>query len=244
MSYIFLAIGVGIGLLFFLIPVIVPERFMPIQLRERVSNFLFDVACRYFSRIVFLTRKHGSVEMYSSSYDNSKLAEKVVLGKDEEAFFEDPYNGCVHALFNRECMFADERVSFIYNPMLATIAEETDKFHRTGGHKKTFTNKHGEEVNAYCGHIFIPDTPSFCNLRSITSILPASADPLLASTTRFFIEMSQSEYKNFPLLQMALGITFFLAGFLTGAVAIWLLDESPLPPALTDAIPLMIGAIL
>ena len=244
MSYTFLAVGISIGLLFFLIPVIIPDRFMPIQIRERVSNFLFDVACRYFSRIVFLTRKHGSVEMYSSSYDNSKLAEKVVLGKDEEAFFEDPYNGCVHALFNRECMFADERVSFIYNPMLATIAEETDKFHRTGGHKNTFTNKHGEEVNAYCGHIFIPDTPSFCNLRSITSILPASADPLLASTTRFFIEMSQSEYKNFPLLQMALGITFFLAGFLTGAVAIWLLDESPLPPALTDAIPLMIGAIL
>lgn len=244
MIFLYGFIGLLVGLCLFISPLFIPDRFLSIKKRAAISTFFYDCACRYFSRILFLSRKHGTIEIHSSSYDDNKLSEKIILGKNSEAFFEDPYNGCVHPLFNKECMLADERVSFIFNPMLATVSEEIQKFHRAGSHKKMI-KKNKEELQMYCGHIFIPDSVSFIDVKSITSILPSSGNPLLASTVRFFIEMSQSEYKSYAeLLQMALGLTFFITGFLCGAGAVWLLEENPLPPGITEAIPLVIGALI
>jgi len=244
MIFLYGLIGFGVGICLFISPLFIPDRFLSTKHRERAANFFYDCSCRFFSRMCFLSRKHGTIEIYGSVYDESKLAEKIILGKKSEAFFEDPYNGCVHSLFNRECMFADERVSFIFDPMLATVSEEIQRFHRAGGHKKVLKDK-GEEIPMYCGHMFIPDSRSFIDLKSITCVLPSSGNPLLGSTIRFFIEMSQAEYKSLlPILQMALGLTFFITGFICGAGVVWLMEENPLPPGIVDQIPLIIGALL
>jgi hypothetical protein len=236
-------IGLLLGLLLFLLPILIGPK-IPAGYRYRLSSIYFDMACRVFNRIVILSKKHGQLEFFSSEYDPIKQAEKINLGDD--AYFEDPYNGAVSYLNNRECMFTDERVSFIYNPMIATCAEHLQTLFRSGNYKKTFSDPTSEtEFTAYCGHLYIPSKRSFTNLKSVTSLMPASAPPNLPSSVERYVEISQREFKrNIPFVEIGAAITFFIVGYGVGAISMFMLENNPVPPGIVDVLPVFIGGFL
>ena len=235
-------LGLLVGLLIFLAPVLVGG-FIPVELRTRLANIYYDISMRFFGRLIFCTRKHGGVVQYASTYDEEKSAEKVYFGKSE-AFFDDPF-GAVNFLYHKPCMFVHESISMVFDPRLSIIGQQVQKMVREGNHQKKFVLKTtGESFVAYCGYIVVPLGNSIIDLKAALSIIPGGADPLLASTTKKFIELSQAGYKNIPLVELTLGIIFFIVGYGLSALTVYYLDKNPVPGGIGINLPIQIMGLV
>jgi len=240
----FFLIGLCLGLVLFFAPALVGEH-LTIKWRLKLSLFYFNLACKIWTRILILSKKHGSIEFFSSKYDPVKQAETVNFGGPDDVYFEEPYNGAVSYLHDKECSLCDERASFIFNPMLALIASKVAELVRNGDHKKTFKDPvKGAEFSAFCGSVFIDDKVEVVNCKSITSILGQSAAPGLSGTVRKFVDLSQRDYRHSVIWEAGLAIMFFLTGFGSVAVAVMFLEKNPIPPGIVDTIPIIIGGLL
>lgn len=239
---IWLILGILTGLLVFLMPALVGDR-LPIELRKKLSNIYYDMSMRFFGSVIFCTRKHGGVVQYSSKYDEEKSAEMIYFGKSE-AYFDDPF-GAVHHLFHRPCMFVHESISMVFDPRLSMIGEQVQKMVREGKHEKEFILKStGETFKAYCGYVLVPKVLSLVSLKSALAVVPGGADPLLASTTKKFIELSQAGYKKVPLMELTLAIVFFIVGYGLSAITVYYLDKNPIPGGIGINLPIWLGGML
>lgn len=234
-------LGLMVGVLLFMSPLIIGNR-IPLVLRTRIANKYYDISMRLFGRLVFCTRKHGGVVQYSSGYDEAKSAEQIMMGKNE-AYFDDPF-GAVHHLYHRPCMFVHESISCIYDPRLSIIGERIQKMVRAGKHQQEFSDKDGNSFNAYCGYVFVPKVLNLINLKSALAVIPGGADPLLASTTKKFIELSQKGYHKVPFMELGIGLLFFIAGYGLSALTVYYLDKNPIPGGIDINLPIWLGGFL
>jgi len=234
-------LGLMVGLLLFLFPLLIGDK-LPFALRTRLANIYYDISMRLFGRLVFCTRKHGGVVQYSSGYDEAKSAEKIYFGKNE-AYFDDPF-GAVHHLYHRPCMFVHESISCIYDPRLSVIGERIQKMVRAGKHQQEFSDKDGKSFVAYCGYVFVPKVLNLINLKSALAVIPGGADPLLASTTKKFIELSQKGYQKVPFMELGIGILFFIAGYGLSALTVYYLDKNPIPSGIEVNLPIWLGGLI
>ncbi len=228
--FVWLVLGILIGFLLYLSPAVIGMK-LPFKLRTKLACFYYDQAMRLFGRLVLCKRKHGEIMQYASTYDEAKSAEKIQFGgkKSSEAFFDDPF-GAVHFLYNRPIMLVDERVSTIFDPRLAVIGSEILKAVRAGDHMHSFSDSEGNAFNAYCGYIFIPHKLEIVDMSGALSIFVGSAEPLLASTIRKYVELSQRQFKTVPLTELGLGLLFFGVGYGLSALTVFYLDKNPVPP--------------
>ena len=234
-------LGLLVGILLFMSPLIIGNK-IPLPLRTKISNKYYDISMRLFGRLVFCTRKHGGVVQYSSTYDEAKSAEQIIMGKNE-AYFDDPF-GAVHHLYHRPCMFVHESISCIYDPRLSIIGERIQKMVRAGKHQQEFSDHENKSFNAYCGYVFVPKVLNLINLKSALAVIPGGADPLLASTTKKFIELSQKGYQKVPFIELGIGLLFFIAGYGLSALTVYYLDKNPIPGGIDINLPIWIGAFL
>lgn len=240
----FFLIGTCLGLVLFFAPALGSD-YLSVKWRVKFSLFYFNLACKIWTRILILSKKHGGIEFFSSKYDPVKQAETVHLGGPDDVYFEDPYNGAVSYLHDKECSLCDERASFIFNPMLALIASKVADLVRKGDHKKTFKDPvKGTEFSAFCGSVFIDDKVEVVNCKSITSILGQSAAPGLSGTVRKFVDLSQRDYRHSVVWEIGLGVMFFLVSFGAVAISVMFLEKNPIPPGIVDTIPIIIGGLL
>ena len=89
----YLFITFTIGVLVFFIPALIIEK-LSIEKRVKIADFYFGLATRFYDRIMFLQRKHGSLTIYPSEFDGQLQSEYIKLDKKRRAHFEDVY-GCI-----------------------------------------------------------------------------------------------------------------------------------------------------
>tara|TARA_R110002051_G_C8350508_1_gene440036 strand:+ start:20 stop:445 length:426 start_codon:yes stop_codon:yes gene_type:complete len=141
-------------------------------------------------------------------------------------------------------MFVHESISCIYDPRLSIIGERIQKMVRAGKHQQEFSDHENKSFNAYCGYVFVPKVLNLINLKSALAVIPGGADPLLASTTKKFIELSQKGYQKVPFIELGIGLLFFIAGYGLSALTVYYLDKNPIPGGIDINLPIWIGAFL
>ena len=65
-----------LGVLLFFVPALMIER-LDIDKRIRIADFYFGLATRFYERMMFLQRKHGSLTIYPSEFDGQLQSEYI-----------------------------------------------------------------------------------------------------------------------------------------------------------------------
>lgn len=238
-AYLFITFAMGV--LLFFIPAIFVEKF-PIQRRTHIADFYFGLATRFYERMMFLQRKHGSLTIYPSAFDGQLQSEYIQLSKKSKGHFEDVY-GCIGYWNQKPVLFADERTNCLFNPPLADIGTHFKDMVQNQKHKHIFDPTSDVSIIAYCSHVAIDNTPTLVNLRNWVALVSGSATPFLCSTTDEFVRLSQQKYQSNKSIEAMVALTFFGIGF--GAVAGMLyLTKSQYAQQVTEILPMFVGGML
>lgn len=241
MIIVYLFITFVIGVLLFFVPALFVEKF-PIQRRTRIADFYFGLATRFYERMMFLQRKHGSLTIYPSAFDGQLQSEYIKLNKKSKGHFEDVY-GCIGYWNQKPVLFADERTNCLFNPPLADIGTHFKDMVQNEHHKHIFDPTSDVSITAYCLHVAIDNTPALVNLKDWVALVSGSANPFLCSTTDEFVRLSQQKYQSNKSIEAMVALTFFGIGF--GAVAGMLyLTKSQYTQQVTEILPLFLGGII
>ena len=230
-----------VGVLVFFIPALIIEK-LDIEKRTRIADFYFGLATRFYERMMFLQRKHGSLTIYPSAFDGQLQSEYIQLGKNSRGHFEDVY-GCIGYWNQKPILFADERTNCLFNPPLADIGTHFKDMVQNERHVHVFDAKMDNSVMAYCCHVAIDNTPGLVNLKDWVSLVSGSATPFLCEMTDEFVRLSQQKYHSNKSIEAMVALTFFGIGF--GAVGGMLyLTKSQYTQQITEIVPIFIGGIL
>lgn len=237
----YLFITFVLGVLLFFVPAQMIER-LSIEKRTRIADFYFGLATRFYERMMFLQRKHGSLTIYPSAFDGQLQSEYIQLSKKSRGHFEDVY-GCIGYWNQKPVLFADERTNCLFNPPLADIGTHFRDMVQNERHIHVFDAKMDDSLMAYCCHVAIDNTPTLVNLRNWVALVSGSANPFLCSTTDEFVRLSQQKYHSNKSIEAMVALTFFGIGF--GAVAGMLyLTKSQYTQQITEIVPIFIGGII
>ena len=230
-----------LGVLLFFAPALIVER-LGIEKRMRIADFYFGLATRFYDRMMFLQRKHGSLTIYPSKFDGQLQSEYIKLSKNSKGHFEDVY-GCIGYWNQKPVLFADERTNCLFNPPLADIGTHFKNMVQNEKHRHVFDPTSKVSVMAYCCHVAIDNTPGLVNLKDWVALVSGSANPFLCSTTDEFVRLSQQKYHSNKSIEAMIALTFFGIGF--GAVGGMLyLTKSQFTQKITEIVPLFIGGII
>jgi hypothetical protein len=230
-----------VGVLIFFVPsLLIP--YIPIKQRLKVANFYYRLATRFYDRLLFLQRKHGSLALYPSQFDQQLQSEWIKLGKKSKAHFEDVY-GCIGYLNEKPVLFADERTNCLFNPPLADVATRFKEMVYDKKHIHVFDPTTDDPLTAFCSYVAVPNSFSLVNLRNWISLVPGSASPFLCSTTDEYVRLSQQKYHRNKSIEAMVALTFFAAGFVA-VVGVLYLTKGQYTQAVTEALPIWIGGWL
>jgi len=230
-----------LGVLGFFIPSLIAER-LDIEKRTRIADFYFGLATRFYERMMFLQRKHGSLTIYPSAFDGQLQSEYIQLSKKSKAHFEDVY-GCIGYWNQKPILFADERTNCLFNPPLADIGTHFKDMVQNERHTHVFDSKMDNAVITYCCHVLIDNTPTLVNLKDWVSLVSGSATPFLCEMTDEFVRLSQQKYHSNKSIEAMVALTFFGIGF--GAVGgLLYLTKSQYTQQITEIVPLFLGGII
>ncbi len=237
----YLFITFTLGVLLFFVPALIVDK-LDIEKRVRIADVYFGLATRFYDRMMFLQRKHGSLTIYPSEFDGQLQSEYIQLNKNSRAHFEDVY-GSIGYWKQKPVLFADERTNCLFNPPLADIGTHFKDMVQNQQHKHVFDSKMDNSVIAYCCHIAIDNTPTLVNLKDWVALVSGSANPFLCSTTDQFVRLSQQKYQSNKSIEAMVALTFFGIGF--GAVAGMLyLTKSQYTQQVTEILPMFMGGII
>ena len=230
-----------LGVLLFFVPALMIER-LDIDKRIRIADFYFGLATRFYERMMFLQRKHGSLTIYPSAFDGQLQSEYIQLNKKSRGHFEDVY-GCIGYWNQKPILFADERTNCLFNPPLADIGTHFKDMVQNERHIHVFDSRMDNAVTAYCCHVAIDHTPSLVNLKDWVALVSGSASPFLCEMTDEFVRLSQQKYHSNKSIEAMIALTFFGIGF--GAVGgLLYLTKSQYTQQIQEIVPLVIGGIL
>jgi hypothetical protein len=237
----YLFITFTIGVLLFFVPALIVDR-LSIRKRSRIANFYFGLATRFYDRMMFLQRKHGSLTIYPSEFDGQLQSEYIQLNKNSRAHFEDVY-GSIGYWKQKPVLFADERTNCLFNPPLADIGTHFKDMVQNEKHRHVFDSTSEVSVTAYCCHVAIDHTPTLVNLKDWVSLISGSATPFLCEMTDEFVRLSQQKYQSSKSIEAMIALTFFGVGF--GVVAgLLYLTKSQYTQQITEIVPIFIGGII
>jgi hypothetical protein len=230
-----------LGVLLFFVPALMIER-LDIDKRIRIADFYFGLATRFYERMMFLQRKHGSLTIYPSEFDGQLQSEYIKLGKKSKGHFEDVY-GCIGYWNQKPVLFADERTNCLFNPPLADIGTHFKDMVQNEKYRHVFDATSEIPVTAYCLHVAIDNTPGLVNLKDWVALVSGSASPFLCEMTDEFVRLSQQKYHSNKSIEAMIALTFFGIGF--GAVGgLLYLTKSQYTQQIQEIVPLVIGGIL
>tara|TARA_R100001143_G_scaffold21406_2_gene22634 strand:- start:930 stop:1652 length:723 start_codon:yes stop_codon:yes gene_type:complete len=237
----YLFITFVLGVLLFFAPTLIIDR-LDIEKRVKIAQFYFGLATRFYDRMMFLQRKHGSLTVYPSAFDGQLQSEYIQLSKKSKAHFEDVY-GCIGYWNQKPILFADERTNCLFNPPLADIGTHFKDMVQNERHTHVFDARMENSFKAYCSYLAIDNTPSLVNLRDWVALVSGSATPFLCEMTDEFVRLSQQKYHSNKSVEAMVALTFFGIGF--GAVGGMLyLTKSQYTQQIQEIIPLVIGGLL
>jgi hypothetical protein len=237
----YLFITFTLGVLLFFVPALIVDK-LDIEKRVRIADVYFGLATRFYDRMMFLQRKHGSLTIYPSEFDGQLQSEYIQLNKKSRAHFEDVY-GCIGYWKQKPILFADERTNCLFNPPLADIGTHFKDMVQNEKHRHVFDATSETPVTAYCCHVAINKLPALVNLKDWVAMVSGSATPFLCEMTDEFVRLSQQKYHGGKTLEAMVALTFFGIGF--GAVGGMLyLTKSQYTQQITEIVPLVIGGIL
>lgn len=233
-----LLITFTLGVLLFFVPALMIDR-LPIEKRTKIADFYFGLATRFYDRMMFLQRKHGSITIYPSDFDGQLQSEYIQLSKKSKGYFEDVY-GCIGYWNQKPVLFADERTNCLFNPPLADIGTHFKDMVQNQNHVHVFDEGSEQSVTAYCRFVAIDNTPGLVNMRDWVALISGSASPFLCEMTDEFVRLSQQKYHGGKALETMLGLTFFGVGF-AAVAGIMYLTKSQYTQQITEIVPLFIG---
>ena len=238
-TYLFIIFTIGV--LVFFIPSLIVER-LSITKRTIIADFYFGLATRFYDRMMFLQRKHGSLAIYPSEFDGQLQSEYIQLNKNSRAHFEDVY-GSIGYWKQKPVLFADERTNCLFNPPLADIGTHFKDMVQNEKHRHVFDARMDDPLIAYCCHVAINHSPTLVNLKDWVSLISGSATPFLCEMTDEFVRLSQQKYQSNKTIEAMVALTFFGVGF--GVVAgLLYLTKSQYTQQITEIVPIFIGGVI